>query len=171
MLLQISFIHFYFLKKKKINSSIIKNKIEFLYCLLLKKTLQFFLTQEIKYAIYRRIDPKWSYNLQLNIPDKTLFNLVIFYCYNILNSLKIVKNLNFFNAGLRQTRYTVLRSPFVHKESREQYCFKYYKGKIKCNLFITNYLINDFIRTFFVEKLKRLSSFEIKQVKKIRLLY
>lgn len=58
MLLQISFLHSHFLKKKKINSSVINHKIEFLYCLLLKKIVFFFLIQEIKYSGYKKIDPK-----------------------------------------------------------------------------------------------------------------
>ena len=58
MLLQIIFLHFHFLKKKKINSSVIKHKIEFLYCLLLKKIVLFFLIQEIKCSGYKIVDPK-----------------------------------------------------------------------------------------------------------------
>jgi len=79
MLLQVIFLHFHFLKKKKINSSIINHNIDFFYFLLLKKIVLFFLIQEIKYSGYKKIDPKWSYKLQLNIPDKTLFNLVVLY--------------------------------------------------------------------------------------------
>ena len=130
----------------------------------------FFLIQEIKYSGYKKIDPKWSYKLQLNIPDKTLFNLVVLYWVNLIQSLKLVKNFSFFNAGVRQTNYTVLRSPFVDKESREQFCFNYYKGTVTCKLFIQNFLINEFITIYFLEILKKLNSFTIKQVKKIQLL-
>ena len=57
MLLHISFLHFHYLKKTKINSSVIKHKVEFLYCLLIKKIVFFFLIQEIKCSGYRKIDP------------------------------------------------------------------------------------------------------------------
>lgn len=170
MLLQIIFLHFHFLRKKNINSSVIKNKIEFLYCLLLKKIVLFFLIQEIKCSRYKKIDPRWSYKLQLNVPDKTVFNLIVLYWVNLIQSLNILKNFSFFNAGVRQTSYTVLRSPFVDKESREQFCFNYYKGMVTCNLFIQNFLINEFIIVYFLEKLKNLNSFAIKQIKKIQLL-
>ena len=170
MLLQVTFLHFHFLKKKKINSSVIKHKIEFFYCLLFKKSILFFLIHEIKYSVYKKINPKWSYKVQLNIPDKTVFNLVVLYWINWINSLKLLKTFSFFNAGVRQTSYTVLRSPFVDKESREQFCFNYYKGTVTCNLFIQNFLINEFMSIYFLEKLKKLNSFTIKQVKKIQLL-
>ena len=88
----------------------------------------------------------------------------------MINSLKLLKNFSLFNAGVRQTSYTVLRSPFVDKESREQFCFKYYKGMVTCNLFIQNFLINEFMSIYFLGKLKHLNSFTIKQVKKIQLL-
>ena len=58
MLLQVTFLHFHFLKKKKINSSVIKHKIEFFYCLLFKKSILFFLIHEIKYSVYKKMDPK-----------------------------------------------------------------------------------------------------------------
>ena len=169
MLLHISFLHFHYLKKTKINSSVIKHKVEFLYCLLIKKIVFFFLIQEIKCSGYRKIDPNWSYKLQLSIPDKTLFNLVVLYWINLIQSLKILKNFSFFNAGVRQTNYTVLRSPFVDKESREQFCFNYYKGTVTCKLVIPNFLINEFIMVYCLEKVKNLNSFVIKQVKKIQL--
>ena len=170
MSLQILFLHSHFFKKKKINSSVLKNKIEFLYCLNFKKIVLFFLIQEIKYLCFKRINPKWSYSIIHDIPDKTLLHLVVLHWVNLIKSLKLLKNFSFFNAGVRQTNYTVLRSPFVDKESREQFCFNYYKGTITCNLCIQNFLINEFIITYFLEKLKNLNSFSIKHIKKIQLL-
>jgi hypothetical protein len=60
------------------------------------------------------------------------------------------------NVSIRKKHYTVLRSPFVHKTSREQFVFEQIKGVIrisfkKANIFFINYL--KYLIKFFFTKI------------------
>lgn len=169
MLLKLQFVHLQFLLKKIKTVNFLKSKTWFLYCSLLKKINFFYLIQGIKYSIPKIIIPKCSYNLKFKIPDKTVFNLFFLDWVNSVKCLKLVEGFNFYNCGIKQIKHTVLRSPFVHKTSREQFCYNYYKGNFTYKFFMSNFLISEFVKFYFSINLNRLISFNIKKIKKIRL--
>lgn len=57
----------------------------------------------------------------------------------------------------------------MHKTSREQFCYDYYKGNFTYKFFMSNFLISEFVKFYFSINLNRLISFNIKKIKKIRL--
>lgn len=171
MLLQINFLHLlYFLKKIKL-IGINKVQIDYIYSIL-AFTNHFFLliSQRFLFSLTMKIKPKVSFIFKIKIPSKTIFNLILIELLNLIQCLKLIKVCNFYNFCKKQTKYTVLRSPFVFKNSREQFCFDRYIGNFITEFDINNFLIVDFIETCFLKVLKYFFLLDLKLIKKINYL-
>jgi len=68
---------------------------------------------------------------------------------------------------MKQRRFTVLRSSFVNKKSREQLLINYYNGSFSSSFLINSYLLSDFIQFYFHGVLSTLFVFNFRKIKKI----
>jgi len=101
--------------------------------------------------------------------DSTMFNSILIYIYNIIKSVKYFKT---FKLGLNKNeikKHTVLRSPFVHKKSREQFIFKKSIGYVSLKVLDSDIYFTQYIDFFIKKRLKALRSIKL-FVKKIIIL-
>ena len=92
------------------------------------------------------------YLLKIKLKTKHLF---LFTFYIFYNKLKNIINHSFFKFNInlkKQKRFTILRAPSNHKNSKEQYGITLYKGQ-----FSINYpsLVNKFYHTFIIYFFKK----------------
>jgi len=113
--------------------------------------LLFYAKEIIKPSLYKN-----NYELEFKINTKYLFLLTIYIIYSKLNN--IINHFFFkFNVNVKkQKKYTILRAPCNHKNSKEQFGLNIYHGKLKGTFFNCN--INNFyhyfiLSLFFQEKL------------------
>jgi ribosomal protein S10 len=163
-LLYVKFLHVQFTLKviKNINKTI------YVYIQLQKKNYFFFLSGCI-HLTPKVIQPKWTYNISFKIPDKITLNLIFLDILSAINSLKQVISVKAQKSCTKQTKYTLLRSSFVHKNSREQLSISYHTLRFSLNFATNNYLVVDYIQLYFYLILKILYVFNIKKTKKITL--
>ena len=86
---------------------------------------------------------------------------------NTIKSLKIIKSFNFYGFYKKQTKYSVLRSPFVYKSSQEQLLFNNYIGNFETHFYTTNFVVSDFIEMSIFYSLESLLQLNMKVIKKI----
>jgi ribosomal protein S10 len=162
-LLRIKFLHTIFFLKKIKNSVVL-----FMYTGLINGASFLLQSQVRNFAVSKTVRPTLVYRLSFKIPDKNIFNLVLLDIISSIKRLKLLKLIKFCGYTTRKTFYTVLRSPFVHKKSREQFLTVLSKGSISVRFCITNYLVINFIKAYFTVCLKKLSAFGFKnQIKMV----
>jgi hypothetical protein len=135
--------------------------------MLIKKKLLYFIKKKNKFIqaniyIYKIINiAPHSYLIRINSNYNEILNfhislkskyLYLFSMYIIYNKLKKITNLFFFKfhiLKIKKTKFTILRAPCNHKNSKEQYIINTYKTNIKIkstflyNRFFFNYLLLD----------------------------
>ena len=82
------------------------------------------------------------------IPSKTVLNFFLLNFFSKLNTIYFITNVFLVNVFKKIKSFTVLRSPFVDKISREQLCINSFKGILKFNLANSNYLFVEFMYCF-----------------------
>jgi len=170
MLININFLHLIFFFKKIKLICVNKIQIGFLYSILVSYNLFFLLiTQRFNFTITMIIKPKVSFSFKIKIPSKTIFNLILMEIINLVKCLKFLKACNFSIFRKKSIKYTVLRSPFVFKNTREQFCFDNFKGTFLTQFYTVNFLIVDFVEACFFNNLKYFFLLDLKGIKKIHL--
>ena len=145
MLILKNFIHvLYFLKKQNNN----------LFILLLysfKQKILFYLAYLLNIKCFLKYIHKTSFFFQFKVSviNKFFFNQIlfkIFVCIKGVN-VKIISNVSCVKK--KKKSYTMLRSPFVHKKSKEQFVIEKFNGFfILCLKNQNNFFFIDFIETF-----------------------
>ena len=123
--------------------------------------------QKFNFAVLSVVKPKASFVFKIKVPSKTIFNLILLESFNLVKCLKFTEVCSFSSFSKRQVIYTVLRAPFVYKNSREQLCFERYSGSFFAVFSITDFLIVDFIEYCFFKTLSNFFKFELRGVKKL----
>jgi len=85
------------------------------------------------------------------IQSKTILNFFLLNLSSKLNTLYFITNIFLVNVFKKMKSFTVLRSPFVDKISREQLYFNNFKGIIEVNLANSNYLFVEFMYSFLTK--------------------
>jgi hypothetical protein len=171
MLLQINYLHLTFFLKKINLISFNNIQIDYVYSIMVKNSHFFLLiAQRFIFSIQTKIKPKLAFIFKLKIASKTIFNLLLMEVLNLIQCLKLIKSCNFYNFCKKQTNYTVLRAPFVFKNSREQFCFDTYIGSFITEFYINTFLIVDFMEVSFFKFLKHFFLFDLKAIKKISII-
>jgi hypothetical protein len=157
-MLQISFLHCAFLLKKKKNISFNKIQLWFLYLILVKKANFFFLLvlQRFSRTLVKEIKLDAFFDFRFKIPSKIIFNLILIEMVNLVKCLGVIKGFKFYNFCKNQTRFSLLRSPFVFKKSQEQLVVDRYTGSFCINLAKNSFLISEYIEIFIVNGLKKI---------------
>lgn len=168
MLVTNNFLHliFFFKNTKLIGFNQIQ--IGYFYSILVSYNSFFLLiTQRFNLPIPMRVKPKVSFLFKMKIPSKTIFNLILMEIINLVKCLKFIKVCNFDNFSKKSINYTILRSPFVFKNSREQLFFEKYVGTFLTEFYMTNFLLVDFVEACFFKHLKHFFLLDLKGIKKI----
>jgi len=115
---------------------------------------------------------KWSlscnYQIKATAPDSTILvsNLqnLLMYFYSTSHSFNI--NINYLKN--RYKKYTLLRSPFVHKKSREQLGVNFVKSKLRVSVKTVNIFHTYYLDNLILKKLKQLISIRTNLIKIIK---
>jgi ribosomal protein S10 len=145
MLISKNFMHvLYFLKKQK--------KILFiLFSYAFKQKILFYLAYllNIKFFLKNMYKPSFFFYFKISVLNKFFFNQVLFKIFDYIKGInvKIISNVSCVKK--KKSVYTVLRSPFVHKKSKEQFVIEKFNGFfILCLKNQTNFFFIDFIEIF-----------------------
>lgn len=141
-----------------------------LYSVFTKKRVNFFfllILEQFRFPITGLVKVKYSLIFNLKIPSKVIFNLILIEMLNTIKGLKIIKSFNFYGFYKKQTKYSVLRSPFVYKSSQEQLLFNNYIGNFETHFYTTNFVVSDFIEMSIFYSLESLLQLNMKVIKKI----
>lgn len=149
-------IHFFNIKNHNIFSVITHNQLNLFIVSLLQFKNLFILNRGL-FKNFNLIKPITNYiniyNIKLRTWTKYLF---LFTSYIIYSKLNNVINLFFFKfhfLSKKQKKFTVLRAPCNHKNSKEQFGLTMFKANIKGNLgLVKNNFYNNFFLSLFKEK-------------------
>ena len=170
MLVNVNFLHLiFFFKQIKL---ICLNKIQIgnIYSILGFHNFFFILiAQRFNFAVMMVVKPKVSFIFKIKVPSKTIFNLILMETINLVKCLKFIKECNFYNFRTKSIKYTVLRSPFIFKNTRDQLFFDSYIGTFLTEFYTTNFLIVDFVEACFFNILKYFFLLDLKGIKKMNL--
>ena len=154
----------FFLKKvKKTKQNLQINSIYSIF-----KNLIFFLLTiyKFKLSIPFKINKVQKHVFKIKTFNKNMFSLVILEIINSIKCLKFIKSYQLSNLKKKLIKHTLLRSPFVFKNSREQLCFEEYTGNVSIIQFQTKFMLtSNFIETIILNFLKHflLTSIKIKK--------
>jgi len=122
-------------------------KVNFNYFLLNWKFYFYFINLLIfKFFFKKKVTVNYLFNLYVKTQNLNIFNSTVIIFFNFFKNVYVLNpEMYVKNVSIRKKHYTVLRSPFVHKTSREQFVFEQIKGVIrisfkKANIFFINYL-------------------------------
>lgn len=90
--------------------------------------------------------------------------------FNVIKGVNIDTSLIFSSVKTKKKKYTVLRSPFVHKKSKEQFFFETFMGFFTVNLKQKSIFILDYLEFAWVKLLIFPFFFKILVKKKIYLI-
>jgi hypothetical protein len=74
---------------------------------------------------------------------------------NSFNCLASLKSFQFSSFCKRQTKYSLIRSPFVFKKSQEQLLFDLYTGSFLLSFAKNNVLFSEYTEFFIIKSLKK----------------
>ena len=163
-MLSMNFLHCVFLVKKNKNISFNKIQVCFLYLIVVKKASFFFLLflQRFSKNLLKVIKSDVFFDFRFKIPSKIIFNLVLLEVVNFIKCIGLVKVFKFHSFCKRQTKYSLIRSPFVFKISQEQLLFDFYRGNFFINFSQNNFLVSEYIEFFIFNSLKKVCLLDIK---------
>ena len=142
----------------------------FLYLILVKKVNYYFLIvlQRFSQTIFKLVKSDAFFDFKFKIPSKVVFNLIIIEMINLVKSLDVIKDFKFNSFSKRQTKYSLLRSPFIYKKSQEQLCFDLYAGSFSVSLYKRNSLILEYSEIFFMNRLKKVNLLDITVLRNLK---
>jgi hypothetical protein len=135
-----------------------------------KKAHFFFILvlQRFSLTLVKTIKSGVFFDFRFKIPSKIVFNLILIEMVNLVKCLGVVKGFKFNSFCKRQTKYSLLRSPFVFKKSQEQLLFDFYTGSFSINLSKNNFLISEYIAVFILNGLKKICLLDIIVLKNLK---
>jgi len=114
------------------------------------------------------INYEQSYIFKFNLNTKYLFLFTIYVIYSKLNTVINSFFFQFNILSIKQKKFTILRAPCNHKNSKEQYGLTRYSAKLISNCpFKQNKFYNNFIiLSYFTEKMIGLTELTLKFYRK-----
>lgn len=97
------------------------------------------------------------------------FNNILFKIFDLIKGIHSYFSFTYSSLKSTKKKYTVLRSPFVHKKSKEQFSFETFKGFFSLDLKKKNVFFIDYLECIWVKSLVFPFSFKILVKKIIRL--
>lgn len=166
-MLQIKFFHCVFLVNKNKNISFNKIQACFLYFILVNKAhfVCVLALHRFSRTLSKVIKSDLSFDFRFKIPSKSILNTLLLEVFNLANNISVVKEFKFYNFSKRQTKFSLVRSPFVFKKSQEQLLVALYSGRFSVNIYKNYFLISEYIESFFFNNLKKLCLLNILVVK------
>lgn len=156
----------YFIKKYKVNVKL--KKYRFIYCMFKKIFLIFCGCVWSNYIRYKKIiESQYIFKIKVSICSFIYIKSIMSAMYNILDICKISMDRKVFFKKNSGNKYTVLRSPFVFKKSREQLIIETNYFEIHVNFGIRISLIIEFIELLLYFIIYKLDFLKILIKKKI----
>jgi len=166
-MLGVKFFHCVFLVNKNKNISFNKIQVCFLYFILVKKAKFVFLLvlQRFSRTLIKAIKSELSFDFRFKIPSKAVLNVILLEILNVVKNISVVSSFKFYNFSKRQTRFSLVRSPFVFKKSQEQLQVDLYTSRFLVYIHKNCFLISAFIENFIFNNLKKLCLLDILVIK------
>ena len=105
----------------------------------------------LKYFLKKKNNPLFFLFFKINVLNKFFFNSILIKIFAIFKELNVFLNINFKFLKKNRKNYTILRSPFVYKKSREQFFFDRFKGWFYLSLFSKNFFFIDYLENVLVK--------------------
>ncbi len=138
-------VHYIFLNIKK--NLIYKNSITIL-IMYLKNT---YLLLNTNFFFKPNMSYEEIYDLKFKIKTKYLFMFTIYIIYSKLAKITNVYNFKFNLIIKKQDKFTILRAPCNHKNSKEQFTINKYSGRLTGSfIYLLNKFYHSFIMSFFL---------------------
>jgi len=129
--------------------SILLNSFIFNYIIL--NYLIFFFKRHIKFLC--------TYNLKLAVPNWIIFNSIVLLIFKKFKNLHCFKKLKFNIIKKKIKRYTLLRSPFKYKKSREYLGYSSYIGIIGIEYNIITFFTMFYLEFYILQILEKILKF------------
>ena len=91
-----------------------------------------------------------TFLLKVVVPNIKIFNSIILTTFNKLIKNDLALSLSFGRIISKKKIYTLLRSPFVYKKTREQLLTEFYRGYVYVNLKPESPVLMEYL-TFFLK--------------------
>lgn len=134
-----------FIKKQKTIKPFLLSLV--FYNLKTKNYLFIIYLNNFKYFLKKKHSPSFLMVFKINVLNNIFFNRILFKIFHLIKSINLIFFFKFSVLNSNKETYTILRAPFVHKKSKEQFFFKNFLGFFtlslkKTNIFIIDYLEN-----------------------------
>lgn len=131
--------------------------------ILLKKQLliNYMVLLESYFFIKKKLKISYFYIIKIKIPNWVIFNSILFFLFKILYYFNKNIKLTFNFKKKKNIRYTVLRSPFKYKTSREYFGFYFFLGSISLMITEVDFFILSYLEFYFYKILSNLLSYTI----------
>lgn len=135
-----------------------------LFCnIFLNRSILFILSGllSIQNSFFSKLTPAYEYKIKLKALDTLIFNSSIVNFLNLLSSSGVQMFSSFNSLKKKKKHFTVLRSPFVYKKSREQFMFNTILGLVNVKVVDSNLFLLEYLDFFFTKKSKFCSSSDL----------
>lgn len=100
------------------------------------------------FFIRKPIRLNYMYCLKIIIPNWVIFNSIIIFIFKIITNLNLKTKFQFSFLKKKKNYFTVTRSPFKYKKSKEYFCFEYFMGIIIISLKKSDFLTANYIEFY-----------------------
>jgi hypothetical protein len=99
----------------------------------------------VKCCVKKKQLPFFLITFKVNVLHSFFFNNILFKIFDFIKKFNLYFTFKYSSIKSIKNKYTILRSPFVYKKSKEQFFFKSFKGFFtfdfkKINIFFVEYL-------------------------------
>jgi ribosomal protein S10 len=142
MLISKKFIHVILFIKKQ------KNNLFVLVIYVLKKKITNYASYlvQIKSFLKKKNNLSFIFQFKVSVLNNFFFNRIVLKIFDVFKNINVKVFSKFSCVNSKKKNYTILRSPFVYKKSKEQFFFERFKGfftislKNQKNLFFIDYI-------------------------------
>lgn len=124
---------------------------------------------DFKYLCYNTLEPEYSYKIKLSTPSVSALNVSLVKVVTLLKLLSFIFKIKFNSLTSNSRSYTLLRSPFVNKKSREQLTKITKVGLVTLKAGVKNIFFFEYVEHFFNIKFLNFDSVKLFITKTIRL--
>ena len=112
-------------------------------------------------VVIKKIIPFYLYIFKIKLSNSLLLNTTIFEIFEFLKAVNLNLYCQWSFIKSWKEKYTVLRSPFVYKKTKEQFCFENYISSFFFQLGIINVIFIEYLDLNFKKLLKYSESFKL----------
>jgi len=116
---------------------------------------------DFKYLCYNTTELRYSYKIKLSTPSSAALNVSLMRVVTLLKFINFIFKIKFNFLISKSRSYTLLRSPFVNKKSREQLEKTTKVGLINLKVDIKNIFFLEYLEYFFNTKFLNSDSVKI----------